>query len=446
MRSFLKSALLVSPPFVLGLGALVLDRFRVLELDRRIAPPGALVLNLALYWALAAALVASVRERAAVGAFLRARRAPLLALAISLALALALAEIAVQRLGIAERPQGFRLIDSETFHHVNPSGLALVDGTGAFVRTNAEGFRTEYTRERFLRFGARIAVLGDSYAFGLGVNGEETACAVLEHTLRTRLSRQDLGVLDTGVISYSPLLERTAFREKVRAYEPTLVLLFLDGNDIGDDYRYGEQNVSTDPERPRFEVPEKRTPPALLLLAKPALRVLAAPCQVLGRFFPGLRGGGDTGDGDYYDFRLEIGGVVETNRWFILRHPLELTRPFFEKTLSYVEEIAQDARASGAAFALFVLPRYFHWSDKECPDDWAGDQHAYDEPHEFAMFDFFAEQAGSADFPIVSLLPAFQASTVFPLCFENDPHWKPAGHQLVGEAVADELLARGLVK
>ena len=184
MRKLLGSALFVSPPFLLGIVALVLDRLHVLRLDPRIAPRGALVLNLALYWLLAALLLLALRERRAFAAFLKRRRGPLLALGLSLVLALVVGEVAAEKLGLAARLQGFRLVDSQVFHHVNPPNLALVDGTGSFVRTNADGFRTEYSRERFRSFGTRVAVLGDSYAFGLGVNGDETACSVLEQTLR----------------------------------------------------------------------------------------------------------------------------------------------------------------------------------------------------------------------------------------------------------------------
>ncbi len=437
----LRGLFLVSIPFVLGIALLVLDQFGVIDLDPRFAPRGPLILNLLLYWLVAAGLLLLALRRRAALAFVSARKAPLAAAVVSGIAALGAAEFALRALGLAPDPRGFEHLPSRTLHHVNRPNLALRDGAGSFVRTNADGFRSDYTRERFLEHSDRIAVLGDSYTFGLGVDGDDTACAVLERNLRERLGRDDVAVLNTGVTSYSPLLECLAFREVVRGYQPTLTLLLLDGNDIGDDHKYLRQMLSADPARPLFDAPEVEHSLALTRVAQPVLAQLKAPFDLLKRFFPGLRD-----RRRYYEFELEIGGVLETDRWFILRHPLELTRPYFEATFGHIQDIAHDARAAGSEFVLVVTPRYFHWSDEECPDDWAGGTHRYDEPFEFVYFEFFDAQAAVADFPIVSLLPAFQASTVFPLVFRHDPHWNENGHELVGESLAEILIQRGFVR
>ncbi len=439
LSKLLRGLLLVSLPFVVGIALLVLDRLRWIDLDPRFGPRVPLILGLLLYWLVAAGLLILVLQRRAVRAFVRARKAPLAAAVVSGIAALGAAEFALRALGLAPDPRGFQHLPSRTLHHVNPPNLAVRDGTGSFVRTNADGLRSDYSRERFLAYRERIAVLGDSFTFGLGVDGDDTACAVLERTLRKRLGRDDVAVLNTGVISYSPLLECLAFREVVRGYQPTLTILLLDGNDIGDDLKYARQVLSADPERPVFDPPEAEDSLALTRIAQPVLAKLKAPFDVLKRFFPGLR------SRRYYEFELEIGGVLETNRWFILRHPLKLTRPYFDATFGHIRDVARDARAAGSEFLLAVAPRYFHWSDKECPDDWAGGAHQYDEPFEFAYLEFFEAQAAQADFPIVSLLPAFRASTVFPLVFRHDPHWNENGHELVGETLAAMLIERGLV-
>ena len=34
---------------------------------------------------------------------------------------------------------------------------------------------------------------------------------------------------------------------------------------------------------------------------------------------------------------------------------------------------------------------------------------------------------------------AFRATDAFPTCFDDDPHWNPAGHRVAAEAIADAI-------
>jgi hypothetical protein len=254
-----------------------------------------------------------------------------------------------------------------------------------------------------------------------------------------------VGVLNAGVISYSPIIHRSAFKEVVREYSPTLTVLLLDLGDIGDDYKYAEQLVPGDrSEMPRFDVDHRAFKPARELalpkLAEPILAPLRMPFLVLDRFRPQRRQASN-----YYSFEIEIGGVLETNRWFILRHPLEKTRPLFDASLGYIGEVARAARAAGSEFVLVVPPRYFQWSDRECPDDWAKNSRKLDEPYEYAPFEYFDEPAKTSEFRIKSLLPEFRATTRFPLVLRNDAHWNPDGNLFVAESIADYLLKNRVV-
>ena len=76
------------------------------------------------------------------------------------------------------------------------------------------------------------------------------------------------------------------------------------------------------------------------------------------------------------------------------------------------------------------LPRY----DQDFAD------YLRDGPYQYEIFRYFEEQAGTADFEVRSLLPAFQACRQFPLVFESDPHWNADGHQFVAKTVATLLV------
>lgn len=441
-KRLLWAAALVSPLFAIPIALLILDRMGVVDLPGALTCYGTchrdMAISLVLYWLIGAIAAASVLHHRAVRSFVSRRKGPLLAMLVATVVALALAEVGLRMLGSAPE---FRWPASPEFHHVNQrSGRA--NYRDILVRTNADGFRTEYTREEFLKYPIRVAALGDSFLFGVGVAEPDVVTNVLEQGLREALGTDDVAVLNTGVSSYSPLLERAVFRKVVVDYRPTLTLLFLDGNDIGDDHGYANESVSGDPDNPVFDRVDPGAPidSALLRLIEPVASAFARPVDAIGSLL-GLGGGENT----YYDFRVNIGGVEETNRWFILRHPLELTRPYFERSFGYIQDIAREAKAIGSDFVLVVPPRYFHWSDREAPQDWAARRYAMDEPHEFAIFEFFDSVAAGAGFRIFSLLPAFQATDRFPLVFETDAHWNAAGHRFVAETVARYLLAEKLV-
>ena len=435
----------IAPLFVVPILLLLLDRADVVELDERFSCWGTchvlLIANLALYWVVTSAVAAGFVHRRAVIGFCRRRRGALIAMAASGVFGLVAAEVALRSSSLPVSVQEFRWPGSRDLHHTN----LVTDAAhhrGVFIRTNADGHRTGYTPEQFRQHQVRVVTVGDSFLFGPGVEEPGISTSVLERGLRERAGGADVAVLNTGVASYSPLLQRAAFPAIVRDYRPTVTLLFLDPNDIGDDYKYAQDSVSGDPGRPEFEA-EDYAPvdSALLRLLEPLLFRVSVPFTVIQSFTDGPTGGAD----GYYDFHVNIGGVEETNRWFILRHPLELTRPHFDRTFSYVKDIAAEARSNGSEFVLVICARYFHWSDRECPRDFAASRYRHDEPHEMAIFEYFESVRDQVDFRIFSLLPAFEASEEFPLVFDTDPHWNAAGHQVVGEALADYLSSEGLV-
>jgi hypothetical protein len=219
------------------------------------------------------------------------------------------------------------------------------------------------------------------------------------------------------------------------------VLLFLDVTDIGDDFIYARKAGSADG---RFRLEGSASLDchgAVHQLARPLLSwlgtQLAYPVRLLARR-PA------TPAGDYYLDPVLFQGREE-NRYFIYRHPLEQTEPFFRATLANVEAIAASARQAGAPFVLVVAPRYHHWSSAECPQNWERGAYRGDEPYQYEYFRFFAAAAPAAGFPILDLLPAFRATREFPLVFRNDPHWNARGHEFVAARLEEYLVGRSLV-
>jgi hypothetical protein len=389
------------------------------------------------YWALFVLAVLLI-----VG-MVRRRREMALA-CVSVLLLLALAEVALRVARIERAMKPYAGLSSSRFHHVNEPNaetfMGVYDGHPVVIRTNEDGLRTDLSREEFLSHRERVLVMGDSFVWGMGVRQENMLTEVMQSRLRERTG-DDVGVLAGAAISYSPLLLRQLYRSLYRHYRPTKVLLVLDASDIGDDLQYARENVGGDAEL-RFDFPDekpKRFHLAIHQLARPVFDWIGH--NLMYPYYTFIHSG--TFNYDYYDFELRIGEMVEKNRFFIYRHPLDDTRVYFESTLSIVSDIAREAAADGASFALVVAPRHHHWSDRECPENWEIKQYKYtpDDPYEFEYLRFFREAASRVDYDVVDLSPAFERTDRYPLVFVNDPHWNDDGHDFVAGLLADYLLA-----
>jgi hypothetical protein len=371
----------------------------------------------------------------------------------SFVVALAFAETSVRYLvpgSTAVRLSGIR---SRQLHHVYPPHARMYmgrfDGRHTFVETNEDGLRTAYSKQTFATHDERIIVLGDSFAFGLGVAAEESLAARLEAQLRDELGTRSVAVLNAGIVSYSPVLAKLQLESRLLPYRPTLVVLLLDATDIGDDFFY-EQQAEKSPDGMSFAGSDGRPVRyrgALFELLRPHRAQLEAPfrfaSQLIGRFSGSNVSANRSPRSDYYRFRVNVGDIVETNRFFIYRHRLEATRPFFDATMRHIDGIAELATRLGARFALVVSPRYHHWNARECPENWEKDAYALNEPYQYEYLRYFDET--TRPYPIVNLLPDFRKTSEYPLVFRQDPHWNPAGHAFAARAVAAHLRERSLL-
>jgi len=105
--------------------------------------------------------------------------------------------------------------------------------------SNSIGFRDSKIREVPLNSqDPRLLLIGDSYCEGVGVPWEKTFAGILEEKLKS----QRIEVLNAGVMSYTPILEKVKIRYLLeeRGLEFDRVILFLDLSDIKDELYYEE--------------------------------------------------------------------------------------------------------------------------------------------------------------------------------------------------------------
>ncbi|MCX6563879.1 MAG: GDSL-type esterase/lipase family protein [Candidatus Aminicenantes bacterium] len=119
----------------------------------------------------------------------------------------------------------------------NPvTGYELVPGSVAFednawYRINRDGIRDgDYPRTK-PNGTYRIAVLGDSCTFGLGLELGDTWPKQLERELQS--TNPHLEVINFGVMGYNTPQEAERIQDKVLGYSPDLIIIGYSLNDIG---------------------------------------------------------------------------------------------------------------------------------------------------------------------------------------------------------------------
>ncbi len=104
------------------------------------------------------------------------------------------------------------------------------------ISTNSVGMRglREYSLDK-PSDTYRIAVIGDSFIFGHGVNDNEVVSAVLEDRLNSDLAheRTRYEVINFSVSGFGQAEQLVTYKHRERHYKPDLVVLFYFSNDIG---------------------------------------------------------------------------------------------------------------------------------------------------------------------------------------------------------------------
>jgi len=347
---------------------------------------------------------------------------------------------------------------SKTLHHVLLPDTDMVWDHARYshvkVRTNEDGLRTRYTRARFLRKDIRIAVLGDSYSFGFMVNEEDSIPGHLEASMRQHTAEpSSLAVLNAGLISYAPILERQQFEDIVQHYRPQLTILPLHSNEIANNHQYVQENKGSW-DNLYFHYPESWTKlekkpweQSISLQLLRATRVLH-PLQSLGDAF-GLETADETQIQryDYKGFRVEVDGKIETSHFFPMRYAPEKLEPYYDATWRQLLAINERCESIGSQFLLVLLPFGFHYDPNEAPRDLGRINQEYDgsEPYRFAFFDEMTRRGAADGLRVVNLLPVFQATEERPLCFVDDLHYNAAGNRVAAEAIAEYILSNNLI-
>jgi lysophospholipase L1-like esterase len=103
---------------------------------------------------------------------------------------------------------------------------------GVLFQTNAHGMRGPETTIKKGKGTWRIAALGDSTMFGWGVKQEQAYPAVLEKALNSAGDSWRYEVLNFAVPGYNTAIEAEVYKERAAAFDPDLILIQFDVNDL----------------------------------------------------------------------------------------------------------------------------------------------------------------------------------------------------------------------
>ncbi len=348
------------------------------------------------------------------------------------------------------------------FHHIPPpfcEGRMFSKGDFDLpFRLNNRGMRgpSDYQYEKS-KDVFRIAVLGDSFTFGMGVDGNLTSSVILEKLLNSSDAKK-YQVLNFGVCSYSPLLEYIYLTQEAIKYKPDLVVLMLDESDLQDDYFY-EPHIVRDSggNIVGCNIMVRNGRPDMWEWCLKHSRLLYILDQ---KMFESLRKIKAIGFGNYIMNKMKkkrnkqeiiLNKDIDNIRFdkFIMYREgknKDVVMRHWSRTAKYIRMIKDYLDRYGIKMVLVVYPYGNQVSESQWAEGrayWAFERNKVFDPTE--GFNTISEFAKENDIDFINLYGAFRAHKDEPLFFNTDGHWNARAHQVAAEAIfADDVFKKEL--
>ena len=326
---------------------------------------------------------------------------------ISTLFALFLSEIALRLMGLNPlyvSPERDRFWKYDPLlgwaHQPGQEGIFETPQFRTMVRINENGLRDRphsYERQDDIE---RILVLGDSFAWGYGVEESERFSQLLEGSLGVE-------VINAGVSGYSTDQELLWYKNEGIKYETDLVILVLAGNDVGDNDR---QLVNTIYYKPKFVIEEGQLIPTGYPVPKtsPQGRVVYSLSQRSSlAYFLVQR---------YFDLlslyrKIRVNSDQESSPVSGISAKSEP----FKLTIALIDEMRDIAESRKAKFMIVTTDRWWNSPSRETYEDFINALRT----EGFLVLD-------------VESMPGFSSEEML---IPNDGHWNQSGHEFVAEKI-----------
>ena len=285
-------------------------------------------------------------------------------------------------------------------HEPGQEGIFETPEFRTTVRINERGLRDRgHSYERH-DDNQRILVLGDSFAWGYGVEESERFSQLLEEALGVE-------VINAGVSGYSTDQELLWYRSEGIKYETDLVILVFAGNDVGDNDR---ELVSTIYYKPKFILkrgqlvptgyPVPKTSPQGIFIYSLSQRSALA-YFLIQRYFDLLTLYGNSKANSEQANSPASGPSAE-------KEPFALT-------IALIDEMKNVAESRKAKFMIVTTDRWWNHPSEETYRD-------------------FIDTLQTEGFLVLDVesVPGFDPEEML---IPNDGHWNQSGHEFVAEKV-----------
>ena len=317
----------------------------------------------------------------------------------------------------------------------NRPGLELEHGTQEFSATyytDEAGLRVSAPGARYVQDKPegtyRVMLLGPSFAFGWGVDFEDTFAAILERELESRkfASARDIEVVNAGVPSMPAAPHLRWFEAVGRDYDPDLVVQFI----------YGSMVV---PNRPQ---PDARVDDEGYLIPKDYRlgRRVRAQLKKFATVFYGWVLWTRLDSLLQEEQEADGGAVLGAGRELATAVDFDPRRDDVREALDFYEDLRRVVTEAGSDLLVVYFPLSYaiHRSDVS---RW---KHlgVHDVEAQIAFDRDFARHLSSLGLPTKDITGelAEAAADGERLYYWLDIHWTPAGNEVAARAIAEHLV------
>jgi hypothetical protein len=278
----------------------------------------------------------------------------------------------------------------------------------------------------------RIMVLGDSFAFGDGVDDDETFCSLVEQGLNaSQDGTMRYEVLNSGVGSFTPILEYLYLKTDGIRFDPDFVILFFDMSDLYQtQVLWKRAEVSGTGEAIRITMPQRSG----------FYRFVMVRFFYLSQFFQYVEGailGKSVRD------EALLRGISEELMGFTKSQDQSPWEEQWQRIFADIAYSKKFCEARNIDFLVVIYP----WGHQVSGYEWAeGRKQVFIPPGYTAPPDVFTmleDRLTEMGITVLNLFPAFRDYQGRELLyFSRDMHWSEHGHRLVGKELTAYLKER----
>lgn len=366
---------------------------------------------------------------------------------ISLLVAELLSRIFVPTYLVKPHPKGLYVNDPDLGYVLAKNFYARHQHSdyNATIHTNSDGFRGGEIEAKGLDT-FRILVLGDSIAWGYGVEFEASFPRQLEKILNENLDT-DFEVINAAVPGYGTDQELDLLKKFGLDCQPDLIIvgMFVE-NDVYDNLVEGAKHRTVRGgyliDRYRYERNKKENP---LVVVTYLLSKNSHLYVFLRSYFRSFMANIGKVSAEFHPESFPGFAQPEYLPIFAKEHSPEVKRGM-AVTEQFLKEIVNVGKAHNANSLVVLLPSKVQvypglWKDVQRIYHLDGNAYSLTEPNEI-LLDFGLQN----NIPFLDLLPAFrEADPDAPLYFRTDLHQSAAGQALAARKVYEGLLAQDLI-